>query len=232
MCADARCQRNPEPMARSCVLCTALALSIAAAFQRVVARPLHTSSRRAVRPPAAVKDEDDAPRNLDYYIGMAKTPMSADDSKRDMMTPTLKLAGGASALLVALLAAFFLANADVPPANALDVAVDVASDAAGAARTFELRGVTAQDTTVFAIGCFPFAWATWSFWTRIANGQSFGTGSDSIVFDTNDADEDQLRRFGGQRVLGKGALAIAYVLFAAAGGSVLLALVAALQVQV
>ena len=107
-------------MARSCVLCTSLAISSAAAFQRVVARPLHTSSRRAVRPPAAVKDEDDAPRNLDYYIGMAKTPMSADDSKRDMMTPTLKLAGGASALLVGLLAAFFLANADVPPANALD----------------------------------------------------------------------------------------------------------------
>lgn len=149
--------------------------------------------------------------------------MSADDSKRDMMTPTLKLAGGASALLVGLLAAFFLANADVPPANALDT-MD------GAARTFEPRGVTAQDTTVFAIGCFPFAWATWSFWTRIANGQSFGTGSDSIVFGTGDADEDQLRRFGGRRVLGKGALAIAYVLFAAAGGSVLLALVAALQV--
>ena len=45
-----------------------------------------------------------------------------------------------------------------------------------------------------------------------------------------DPDEDQMRRFGGRRVLGKGALAVAYVLFAAAGGSVLLAVVAALQV--
>ena len=39
-----------------------------------------------------------------------------------------------------------------------------------------------------------------------------------------------MRRFGGRRVLGKGALAVAYVLFAAAGGSVLLAVYAALNV--
>ena len=56
-------------------------------------------------------------------------------------------------------------------------------------------------------------------------------GKDAVVFDTgDDADEDQVRRFGGRRVLGKGALAVAYVLFAAAGGSVLLAVYAALNV--
>ena len=160
---------------------------------------------------------------MEYYKGMITSNPSANDGEKDMLTPTLKLAGGASALLVALLAAFFVANADVPPANA--AAVD------GAARTFEPRGVTALDTSVFVIGCVPFVWATWEFWRRIAVGASFGTGKDAIIFSTDeDPDEDQVRRFGGRRVLGKGALAVAYVLFAAAGGSVLLAVVAALQV--
>ena len=71
------------------------------------------------------------------------------------------------------------------------------------------------------------------FWRRIAVGASFGTGTDSIVidpsFDADDADEDQLRRFGGRRVLGSDAIAAAYVLMAVAGGSVALALVAAAQ---
>ena len=110
--------------------------------------------------------------------------------------------------LAALLAAFFAVNMDVPPANAIDT-LD--------GRTFEPRGVTPLDTGVFVIGCIPFLWATWEFWRRIAVGASFGTGKDAIVFDTADADEDQMRRFGGRRVLGKGALAVAYVLFAAAG---------------
>ena len=132
-------------------------------------------------------------------------------------------------LLVALLAAFFAANMDVPPANAIAAVDGAAVD--GAARTFEPRGVTALDTGVFVIGCIPFVWATWEFWRRIAVGASFGTGKGAIVFSTDDdPDEDQVRRFGGRRVLGKGALAVAYVLFAAAGGSVLLAVVAALQV--
>ncbi len=166
-------------------------------------------------------DDDDARSSLEYYKGMVTSP-SADDGEKDMLTPTLKLAGGASALLVALLAAFFAVNVDVPPANAIET-LD--------GRTFEPRGVTALDTSVFVIGCIPFAWATWEFWRRIAVGASFGTGKDAVVFDTgDDADEDQMRRFGGRRVLGKGALAVAYVLFAAAGGSVLLAVYAALNV--
>ena len=128
----------------------------------------------------------------------------------------------------AFLEDFFVANADVPPANAETVAIDTVD---GAARTFEPRGVTPLDTGVFVIGCIPFVWATWEFWRRIAVGASFGTGKDAIVFSTEeDPDEDQMRRFGGRRVLGKGALAVAYVLFAAAGGSVLLAVYAALNV--
>ena len=184
-------------------------------------------------------------------------------------------------------AAEIASRPQVPPAGALDAA---------AAARFEPRGVTAADTAVFLIGCFPFGWATWErapradpnrrtrrvagargadvalprsvpedrgpaplflsivggfrslgraaprrrrretarrrFWRRIAVGASFGTGADSVVFDVDggDADDDQVRRFGGRRVLGKGALAVAYLLFAIAGGSVLLAVVAALQV--
>ena len=170
----------------------------------------------------AAKDDDDAARSMEYYKGMVTSQPSADDGEKDMLTPTLKLAGGSTALLVALLAAFFAVNMDVPPANAIET-LD--------GRTFEPRGVTPLDTGVFVVGCIPFVWATWEFWRRIAVGASFGTGKDAIVFDTgDDADEDQVRRFGGRRVLGKGALAVAYVLFAAAGGSVLLAVYAALNV--
>lgn len=43
-------------------------------------------------------------------------------------------------------------------------------------RTFEPRGITAQDTIVFIIGIIPFIWATNEFWRRIVAGESFGTG--------------------------------------------------------
>ena len=205
-------------------LCTTL-LATTAALQPVVR--MRTRPRGRAELAVYARDGDDDAKPLEYYKGMVTSKPSADDAERDMLTPTLKLAGGASALLVALLAAFFVVNMDVPPANA-DVAIDTVD---GVTKTFEPRGVTALDTSVFVIGCIPFVWATWEFWRRIAVGASFGTGKDAIVFSTDeDPDEDQMRRFGGRRVLGKGALAVAYVLFAAAGGSVLLAVVAALQV--
>ena len=199
-------------------LCSLLATT--AALQPVVR--MRTRPRGRAKVAVYAREDDDDARSLEYYKGMVTSTPSADDGAKDMLTPTLKLAGGASALLVALLAAFFVVNMDVPPANAIET-LD--------GRTFEPRGVTPQDTGVFVIGCIPFVWATWEFWRRIAVGASFGTGKDAIVFDTgDDADEDQVRRFGGRRVLGKGALAVAYVLFAAAGGSVLLAVYAALNV--
>ena len=206
-------------------LCTTV-LATTAALQPVVR--MRTRPRGRAQVAVYARESNDDAKPLEYYKGMVTSKPSADDGEKDMLTPTLKLAGGASALLVALLAAFFVANADVPPANAETVAIDTVD---GAARTFEPRGVTPLDTGVFVIGCIPFVWATWEFWRRIAVGASFGTGKDAIVFSTEeDPDEDQMRRFGGRRVLGKGALAVAYVLFAAAGGSVLLAVVAALQV--
>lgn len=69
-----------------------------------------------------------------------------------------------------------------------------------------------SDVWVFLIGVFPFAWASVEFWRRIAFGEPFGTGSDSVIIGTDDAPMDSR----GRRVLGKGALAIAYFLFAAA----------------
>ena len=172
----------------------------------------------------AAKDDDDAARSMEYYKGMIASKPSADDGEKDMLTPTLKLAGGASALLVALLAGFFAVNMDVPPANAIDT-LD--------GRTFEPRGVTPLDTGVFVIGCIPFVWATWEFWRRIAVGASFGTGSDSIVIDpslVDDADDDQVRRFGGRRVLGADAIWAARALMTVAAGSVALALYSATQI--
>ena len=91
---------------------------------------------------------------------------------------------------------------------------------------FEPRGVTPQDTAVFAIGVIPFAWATWEFWRRIVGGESFGTGSDSVIIG-EDLNPESSR---GRRVLGNDALAVAYVLFGVAGCSILLALVSGVDV--
>ena len=129
------------------------------------------------------------------------------------------LAGAAVALLAA-----------AGPALALD-GPPLPSAAPG---VYEPRGVTPQDTVVFLIGTVPFLWAAWEFWRRIAVGASFGTGKDSIVIApeiadglVDDADEDQLRRFGGRRVLGNDAISAAYVLMTVAAGSVALALYSA-----
>ena len=65
--------------------------------------------------------------------------------------------------------------------------------------TFEPRGVTAQDTVVFIIGCAPFAVATVEFWRRIAVGASFGTGTDSVIIGEDNNPESSR----GQRILGK-----------------------------
>ena len=97
-----------------------------------------------------------------------------------------------------------------------------------------------QDPTttiiIFIIGIIPFIWATFEFWRRIAVGASFGTTSDSVVipspFDNDDSDKNDMITIGedgnpmssrGRRTLDRGALSVAYVLFAIAAGSVGLA---------
>ena len=62
----------------------------------------------------------------------------------------------------------------------------------------------------FVVGLVPFAVATVEFWRRIAVGDSFGTGSDSVVIIGED---DAPLSSRGRRVLGKGALVTAYILF-------------------
>jgi len=87
---------------------------------------------------------------------------------------------------------------------------------------------------VFIIGVIPFVWATWEFWRRIAVGASFGTGKDSVVipspFEETDNDLIMIGEDGnplssrGRQTLDRGALTVAYVLFAVAGGSIAIAI--------
>ena len=77
-----------------------------------------------------------------------------------------------------------------------------------------------RDFWVFLAGVFPFAWATVEFFRRIAVGESFGTGSDSVIIGMDDSPADSR----GRRVLGKGALVIACVLFTVAFGAIVIAL--------
>lgn len=79
---------------------------------------------------------------------------------------------------------------------------------------------------VFIIGIIPFLWATVEFWRRIAVGASFGTGSDSVVIPRPSDDLVTIGEDGnplssrGRQTLDRGALTVAYVLFAIAAGSV------------
>ena len=90
--------------------------------------------------------------------------------------------------------------------------------------TFEPRGITTEDTIVFVLGCVPFVWAGVEFWRRIAVGDPFGTGSDSVFI--NDTSGNRTRAV--RRVLGADAIFAARVLFAIAGVSLASVVVAAL----
>ena len=73
-----------------------------------------------------------------------------------------------------------------------------------------------NDFKIFLAGIFPFMWATIEFWRRIMFGESFGTGTDSIVIiGSNDSPQDSR----GSRILGKGALTVAYTIFVVAFGT-------------
>ena len=90
--------------------------------------------------------------------------------------------------------------------------------------------VRGQDIAVFAAGVVPFVWATGEFWRRVLRGEVFGTGRDSVRIDNPfDESEGGAGRSSGGRKLTKSALNVAALLFAIAGGSLLLALVAFLQ---
>ena len=87
---------------------------------------------------------------------------------------------------------------------------------------FEPRGITPFDTFIFVLGCAPFVWAGIEFWRRIAVGDPFGTGADQVIIN----DTSGKRKTAKRRVLGRGAIIAAYVLFAIAGASLALVVAA------
>jgi hypothetical protein len=81
-----------------------------------------------------------------------------------------------------------------------------------------------NDFKIFLAGIFPFMWATIEFWRRIMFGESFGTGTDSIVISspvtvTTIGSDNSPQDSRGTRILGKGALIIAYTIFVVAFGT-------------
>merc|ERR1712232_1166886 len=76
------------------------------------------------------------------------------------------------------------------------------------------------DVVVFIIGLIPFGWATVEFWRRIAVGEPFGTGKDSVFIGKDNSPSESR----GRRTLDKGAFFVAYILFSAAAGVVCLTL--------
>jgi membrane glycosyltransferase len=88
------------------------------------------------------------------------------------------------------------------------------AEVAESAATFAPRGITPQDTVVFVIGMVPFVWATIEFWRRIAVGEPFGTGKDSVIIRDTSGPETLPER---RRVLGRDAIITARLLFVAVG---------------
>lgn len=72
------------------------------------------------------------------------------------------------------------------------------------------------DVLVFIAGLIPFGWATVEFWRRIAVGQPFGTGSDSVYIGKDNAPDESR----GRRVLDRGAFLVAYLLFGIAATAI------------
>ena len=116
-----------------------------------------------------------------------------------------------------------LSQLDQPLTNLLLSSSEVTEIAS--ASSFQPDPLPLSDTTntvVFLVGIFPFIWATIEFWRRIAVGLPFGTGSDSIIIEpiTTIGEDNNPSSSRGRQVLGKGAIVVAYILFAVAAFSV------------
>ena len=117
----------------------------------------------------------------------------------------------------------------LPPLAALKpaaLATALIPTAESATEVFEPRGITTEDTVVFVIGCVPFLWATVEFWRRIAVGDPFGTGKDSVIINDTSGNRPKAVR----RVLGQDAIIAARILFALAAASAVLVIIAGLDV--
>jgi hypothetical protein len=73
-----------------------------------------------------------------------------------------------------------------------------------------------KDVLVFIAGVIPFAWATVEFWRRIAVGEPFGTGKDSVYIGKDNAPSESR----GRQTLDQGAFTVAYILFGLAAGAI------------
>lgn len=115
---------------------------------------------------------------------------------------------------------FSLSASILPPATLID-----SSPPLQASELAEISSLSNEvNIAVFLVGLIPFVWASYEFWRRIAFGESFGTGSDSVVIG-KDGDKVNSR---GRRRLGTGALNVAYLLFAIGGFTLLVSIISVL----
>jgi len=94
------------------------------------------------------------------------------------------------------------------------LSIEASKDAIAQKSVLETSNDNFINVLVFIVGIIPFAIATNEFWRRIAVGEPFGTGSDSVIITIGQDNNPQSSR--GRQRLGKGALTIAYILFAVA----------------
>lgn len=118
----------------------------------------------------------------------------------------------------------------LPEAAARDLVAAAASPAAdaggGEVAAVVVSGLDDSTTIfIFLVGLLPFAVATVEFWRRIRFGEAFGTGKDSSVVFTSIGEDDAPLSSRGTRVLGRGALITAVILFAVAAAVIGLAVV-------
>jgi hypothetical protein len=101
-----------------------------------------------------------------------------------------------------------------PRASALSMLLDPSSSIEIAtAADLSLQN---KDVLVFIAGVVPFAWATVEFWRRIAVGEPFGTGKDSVYIGKDNAPSESR----GRQTLDQGAFTVAYILFGLAAGAI------------
>jgi hypothetical protein len=77
------------------------------------------------------------------------------------------------------------------------------------------------DVWIFIAGLIPFGWATIEFWRRIAVGEPFGTGKDSVYIGKDGVPKESR----GRRVLDRGAFLVAYLLFGIAAAAIAITLI-------
>ena len=142
---------------------------------------------------------------------------------RVMRTPQL---GAAAAPQPAVPSGRRLGAVAAPAALLMPTSALAAATEAAEGLTFEPRGITTEDTVIFVIGCVPFVWAGIEFWRRIAVGDPFGTGQDSVIINDSSGNRPSPVR----RVLGQDAIIAARILFGLAFASGVLVLIAGADV--